>query len=618
MKRQKGSGTILLLGILVPTLFIASSTLFGLLQFSDERKYSQRVLDESLLAAARYLPDITTARSILSNHLNSSLRIENISYETVGRDTMAVKITVRSRTAFLQLLINQNEPSTHTVAAQVSIRPQDIIIFFDSSQYVAPLTYDSNPNQPWILTVRRNKNTGKISDSNRSTFGFFEGITQVSEANATEMHNRGRWKIPGFGSSDPERRERAMRTFISNIAPHWQAARAFRDQSIINQLPNDLADKLNTAFNQLYYSQKCFNPTFNAVKQTAISLWDHFASIPTNRVAVVSGPVSGTVSPPFDHDNIFKLTGTHSSTPFINGGDPFQRGIAEMENSRKVAGTISDPRVRDQECWRAMKVASNDWLNSGGRSSFTSDSSGAPVYVVPPAPSFLAPHASHPGFIPPPSPSFNGSELDRGSIDRLSVRDAIWGRAVSTRRLDFPKLITYLINTIPDAPNSTIKRLRGSLENQVERKAFLILGDFPWFNHNGVMISLGKQQNDPLHDEPPAYFTNTTTSTFKSYLNREFSRLNSAMEQNQFKLKLYLTIPRHEGSYPQNTRCGGGKACPRYTDHFQIFEDYLQQNKSSWSSLDIIPIAASDPGTIALDLLNTLLTSERTYMLNYL
>lgn len=620
MKREKGSGTILLLGILVPTLLIASSVMFGLLQFSDERQYSQRVLDESLLSAARYLPDELKAREILSDRLTRVFGASNIAitYETSGRDTMAVKLSVRNKSAFLNYLINRNENTFHIVGSQVSVRPQDVIIFFDSSQYVAPLTYNSNPHQPWILTVRRNQNTGRMSDSNRNNFGFFEGITQVSESSANQMYNRGGWSINGFGSSDPIRRERAMRTFISNIAPHWQAARAFRDQSIINELPSDLANELDTAFNQLYYSQKCFNPTFNAIKQTAISLWDHFASIPTNRVAVVSGPVSGSVSPHFEHNNVFKLTGTGRSTPFVNGGNPFQRGIAEMENSKKVSGTLSDPRVRDQDCWRAMKVATNDWLTTGDGSSFVSDSSGKSVYIVPPAPSYLVPNSNPPGVVPPPNPRFNGKELDRASIDRLSVRDAIWGRAVSTRRLEFPKLISYLINTIPDAPSSGLKRLRGSLQNQVERKAFLVLGDFPWFNHNGTMISLGKQENDPIHDEPPAYFTNSTTADFKRYLGNELSRLNRTLEQQNLKLKLYISIPRHEGSYPQRTRCAGGKVCPRYSDHFQIFESFLSQNRDSWSALDVIPIAASDPGTIALDLLNTLLSSERTYMLNYI
>lgn len=618
IKKELGSGTLLLLAVLIPTFFFLSKTLVGLYSINNDRREAQSILDESLSGAARFLPDITAARSFAERAVASRLPEGAFSRLDVSKGNITGVVSVVGEPNRFLFKTRRS----FNVSSNVQIQPQDVVIFFDSSQYVAPLAYTTTSDRGWVMSVRRNRQTGQYSYERESRFGFFEGFAELNRVSAQSMLTP---DIPTLGK------------LLRSVAPEWLPARLFSNHiyrdgrtdngEIRNPGLKQLLNSQNNGddpFTELYYSQRCFNPVFNAIKQSAVYLHEFFGSSPVNRVAVISGPVSGQVTTPYVWRDAFVVT----KGGLQRGGNVLKRDVARIENSKGVSQTLSDPRTRDQDCLYASRLEYSAWNSASNPGSFLSDSNKRTFYIVPQP----AKYTSNRAYVPANPQWDSDNELRQAVRDNLSVRDAVWSRAVSTRRMEFDILMAKLVQVLNVRAGTSLSRDRGAMAKRVQKRVFLLLGDFPWFatlpgeplfsGSTPQPYSLYKRQATP---DDPIVFVNPNPSEYFPKLretlnkfNREVSGIFRDENTPDSKLKLHLIIPRHEGSYPQNsTSCGDRRLCEMFKEHFEEFKEFIARNEDSWSKLEIVLHPASDSGTVALDLLATLISTSQNYVLSY-
>jgi hypothetical protein len=627
---QRGAGTLLLIAVLVPVLFYGTTLVLSLYQVNSRRGDLQSNLEQALMKGARYLPDANEAMRITKEELKSKFG-EGIRIIEKHKSSYSMAVSLQyttQRKLRIPLVKSEREIKvSESAQARITAQPKDVYIFFENSSYLAPPISKVGTDDAffWGQSVKRNTFDGKWT--RRDEFGYFDTFIGVTKAKLIEYHTRGEYEF----STD----QNGLRSLMSIITPHWQAADLFKDPTL---RPNRLRSALRTddALKQVVFTQACFNPILSALKKATIHLYDNFSISPLNRIAVESGPISGA-PPNLNRLGIASNAGeVFTIQAMLPGGDPLRTGQANLENNRgeKISMNANIEanhrlRVRDQECWSAFEIATRRWLVNQQQSFLGSGEVGKTIYAIPKLPNYVVNAGVGNVGVNIPSPILRermyGSryhyELDRGSINNLRTREAIWSRSVAedysdeTRTghdtINFQKIITGIITKLVNAETpDNLSNLRKLAGNALEKRAYILLGDTPHLNLGGQSLdNLRTAEEKNLKDQ---YF---------NILKSQLTRLKDAMRGKPGRLRVFIVIPRHEGSYSQrvctkNWREPGELICSPFKEHMVLLRDEISSLTNSWGNVDVTTIPATDVGTLALDLVSSLISSGQNYVLS--
>jgi len=619
------------MAILVPVLFYGTTVVLSLYNINVRRGDLQSTLERALMKGARYLPDsseaVRVAKEDLRNKFGDSLQVieKNRSPYTIA---LAVQQTTNRKFAVPLFKTEREVNYKEAAQARVTAQPKDVYIFFENSSYLAPPIENVGTSSAfyWGQSVKRNTENGKWT--RRNDFGYFDTFIGVTSAKLLEYNSRGRY---GFSTG-----QNGLRQLMSVITPHWQSADLFKDQSLrAGRLRTVL--RTNNAISQAVFTQSCFNPILSSLKKASIHLLDHFSSFELNQVAVESGPISGA-SPGQDRLGIHADSGKpFTIQEMTQGGDPQRVGIANLENNRgeKIAHNrnVEDNhrlRVRDQECWAAHEVATRRWTQNQTQSFLGSGEIGSTIYAIPKLPNYFRNTGLGGVGTNISTPILRerryGSrpvkfhyELERGSINNLKTREAIWSRSVAedynndTRTshdtINFERIVNRIINKLVEAnPSGNLVSRRKLAGKALEKKAFILLGDTPHLN-------IGNGRLDNLRS------AGTNKDRYFEALREQLVRLRDSMRGRSGRLSVLIVIPRHEGSYSQevctnNWTFPGELVCQAFRSDMALLRDEISSWTRNWNKVEVTTIPATDVGTLALDLLSSLISSGQNYVLS--
>lgn len=630
MSMQRGAGTLLLMAVLVPVLFYGTTVVLSLYKVNARRGDLQSNLEQALMKGARYLPDTREALRVTKQDLQSKFG-EEIRIVERHKSPYSIAVSLQhttQRKLAIPLVKSEREIKVKESAqARITAQPKDVYIFFENSSYLAPPISNIETDDAFFWGQSVKRNTFDAKWDRRNDFGYFDTFIGVTKAKLIEYNTRG-----GYGFSSGQN---GLRSLMSIITPHWQAADLFKDVTL---RPNRLRSALRTndALTQAVFTQACFNPILSALKKASVHLYDHFSSSPLNQVSVESGPISGA-PPNLDRLGIASNAGEiFTIQAMLPGGDPLRTGQANLENNRgeKISMNTNIEanhrlRVRDQECWSAFEIATRRWLVNQQQSFLGSGEVGKTIYAIPKLPNYVVNAGVGNVGVNIPSPILRerryGSryhyELDRGSINNLRTREAIWSRSVAedyndetrTRHdtINFERIITGIIRKLVNAnAPGNLSNLRKIAGNALEKRAFILLGDTPHLNLGGQSLrNLRAAEEENREDQ---YFT---------ALRSQLIRLREAMRNKPGRLRVFIVIPRHEGSYSQrvcteNWSVPGELVCKPFKQHMALLRDEISILTKNWGNVDVTTIPATDVGTLTLDLLSSLISSGQNYVLS--
>lgn len=543
-RRDRGSGSIFFIAAILPLLFLTIGVALDLSLFYLARSGEQRALDNAVLLGAKHLPFRPSAEDTVRRYLQVYSKIESAAHGrgetalsvTSTNDQISATVQVESPLYLTSLVPGWSAiTSLHfPLRSTARINPRDIAIFFDNSRYLAP-AYGGG--ESWT------------DERGASTPGYFTD-----------------W-IPS----------------ASRTAPDWPAAQLFQQNIAITPL----ARRIRT--------QQCFNPVYAAIKEGAIRLYDYLSSFSLNSVGVFSGPSTG--------GGIFMLRdltrgGVGPSSegrlelaayPIVN--DTTCLAIAESANNSSYQSWLASERQKQSA---SSNLANTNWslpTNIAGSAQYH--------YAFPNYSEQLDQSRLGIGAINSPNRvTFpNGGIADYGNLSRLTLRQAVWARAVNPNQA---VNIEDIFNSVGSALLSAPSRYgeRGELVRGVRKTAYIILGDFPQTADGALEIGV---------PAPPPGGT-----TIRQRMIAALSNLDSQASASATKLFIYLAVVRH---YSMMNGACSAMSCPEFHQQFDILDRFLENIDLNYPNLELKALRVPDPGSLAQDLVAHLPLTERTAIL---
>lgn len=547
---EKGS-VIFTAAVFIPFLFFLISLSLDVYSYYKSVAVEQGLLDSASLLAAKQLPDSARARFVATKYLETfSRELKNQDpYRgslSVGIDEAqnSVTLTLRGNAPifFAKIIpklfqgLSIPEGIPFKLESEARTSPRDAVVFVDNGNYLAP-SLASNEIWGWKLRDKHD----------HLGYGYLEIFLPTTD--------------PGDSS--------------------WRAAKFFHDFGNVNALPGSERTR-----RRIQYTQQCFNPVFSALKDAAIHLYDEIAASYLNSVAVLSGPnASGQIE---------RLRSLKAGGFF--GGESEGR----IENSNFYP-------VRDQHCLAAAERVSKEMDDWNASHPYTPGENSN--FELPPArlwhafPSFLGGSLSRIRGFSSRDTSFmftyDDGSLIPGREDSLTLREALWSRAVNpTRRLNFGRAVNEVVDELLGEGMHLRDAERGALKDATRSSAYMFLGGFPYIN--GVR-----------YPAPDA----------KDGLEEMLDLANRRARDARRKIALYIIIPRTAEAFLSCEHI----QCEDFEDDFQELVRQVrphaggsygsEKEREKWNYLRVVPIRAPDPGSIATDLMAHLPLSERGVVL---
>lgn len=444
---QHGAAVMLFFACLLPLTALLIALALDIGSLYRVRAQEQAIADAAVLSGAKRLPLRQAAEQTVRTFLttrspflraNPDTPIEFRSPIVEGspqgsRDSIAVAYTAKVTLPFLGLVMTSPQLDI-PVVAKARLNPRDVVIFFDSSRYMAPAPQGDQFLAPeWEDLGEENQG----DDPHDDPVGTFSMFYFTSDKNKDY-----KWPASNF------MRRRYPPTPALPNRPH-------------------------------VYTQQCINPVLGAFKEGTIRVYDSLSSVPLNSVGILTGPRADG--------------GVFTIRPVLPGGGSFE---GQVENYDFPGTAIRDQHclamaeevMPQLAAWQANEEAQHrsaydlDWRYPRGGLRY-----GFPYY-----PSDLDPRRRY-HFQRITTPD---GALIPAQLEHLQARMAVWARAVNpNQEVDIRRVLTSIRNAFAAAPLRAAER--GALSDISTGTAYLMLGHMPRVvNNAGVTIARFEEQSE--------------------------------------------------------------------------------------------------------------------------
>ena len=335
----------------------------------------------------------------------------------------------------------------------------------------------------------------------------------------------------------------------------WPIPEFFEDVS----LPLFVPPAGTTPLDPRNAGQQCFNPVLSSYKELAIRIYDWASSFPLNAVGVFTG-VGAT-------DQITMLRDIE---------------LEESSETRVQFDYFREVYARDEYCLAASEYESS---HSG--------------YLAPQRSPQLYDHGIN--HLDSSADLIDSTyTLPASEADNVSIRKAIWSKAVSDSDVNFIQLLQRMKVALFGSPSLS---QRAAFGGEVSSSAFLLLGDFP-------------RLGGSYYGTQPVLVENAITQKL----------LEIATEATNYErhLNIYITVTPHPGTFPglncSVTDDSGGQGLSGCTDFidladsFRAYIENLPQN-GVWQRLKVLFIHNPDVASLANDLAAQLPLFDKSVLL---
>ncbi len=424
---ESGSAMIFFIACAMPILFTVLFLGFDIGNLLYNRGVEQKILDRAAMFSTQHLPyknkAIHAAQTILTQQ-SPTVKNQGLSAVQVlaTNDSIELKLTIPSVFSFASKLGAPTFPDMQ-LRSLARIQPKDVVIFFDSSNYLSPL---ETGVQFW---GKKPPPVPGVPDYN----AFFMPTSTLSESE--------HWKpstfFKGFAfTGDPF----PIDTGIANVR-----------------------------------TQQCFNPPFSSIKETTTKLYYSTSMFNLNSVGIISGPTTATTN------SIFTLrTVKEGGFPSYSEGEALVEnqafgGIGLRDSHCFTAAEIADAELKT---WRSNHTPSYQETNLPQPRMYHA----FPYFSTELDQDIMSHNGMGSGltFTNPTT-----GTIIAGREKYISAREAVWVRRSHRQsQMDIRNALDGSVNALLQAPQRIDER--GPLYNSLTRTAFVILGHMPRVNDGGV------------------------------------------------------------------------------------------------------------------------------------
>ncbi len=537
-RAQSGSMLLFVAVAILPAILLLFALTLGTNTLLHEREHAKQVADSMALFGARSLPMAAQAKrsaeeyfgnpqkpdvkSFVSDHIRDRFNVNVTATPGEVQVTLTRKtnyITLHSPLSTLDKIFSESPIElSYSVQSIAQRNPRNILIFMDDSDYLAPpITEGSGSGTVALKGAEAYKAAwGQIDQVEKNCPTWYQCGPNNPDCKGTCI-----WEA-WLKAQDLD--ARGMFWPASNFPSTAQGTARFYKwkKNGDNNLYLDKND-----LNPLLATQQCYNPSFSALKDATIRMYDYLSSIPQNLVSVMVGP------------EFLKDSVRSKGVRVLN---------AWGSNMALGVDGYNGEGISDEYC---MALAEdNSVLNAGG----------AKCVNVNPL-TILDEHADesliHCGYgVPRYSDQLGIEQTPRRNVfyqngrwqmagtHHIPVREAIWGRAVARRfrnhevrerKLALNHALTAAASWLFAAP---LRENRAAAALEPSYSLFFMLGDLPWTaSEGGTPVRL--VNNDGTLD-------NTSWARLAASLNHTASLAWSL----KAKLNVYIVVFKHEGNYP--------------------------------------------------------------------
>ena len=479
---QSGSMLLFVAIAVLPAILLLFTMTLGSNTLLHEREHAKQVADAMALFGARSLPMAAQAKLSAEEYFGSDRSLASfVSGQIRDRFTYSVStspsevrvtltrkrniVTLHSPLSTLDKLFRASPIDlTYSVQSVAQRNPRNVLLFMDNGDYLAPpLTKGSGSNTEPL--------TGS-DDGEEAYTAAWGQIDQVKENCATwrecapDDPNCNHTCIKSAYEKAVEMDQRGL-FWPASTFPKSPKGRPYFFKRIDTGPSRYRLDR--QLLNPLLATQQCFNPSFSALKDATIRMYDYLSSIPQNAVSVMVGPEmtqDATQSKGFRILNTWGSNQTLGIDTYDGEGisDEYCLALAEANSTLSPGGakcaTVNPTTILDDS-------ANESDVHCGYGPPRYSDQLGLDLQL-----------ASHVGY--------NNGKWQSFNISQMPVREAIWARAVARRFRNHAVIerklaLNHAINAATSwLMASPLRTNRASAALDPSYSLYFMLGDLPW------------------------------------------------------------------------------------------------------------------------------------------